>query len=182
MSPAEQLHRMLGRMGRGQVLENYILPGLRSVLLATHHDGGKTRVFEMEREQEAYVTAHDHRYSFSCCVLSGRVVNRLYSVREALHKDMASHALLPYSQASHSLDGERARWVVADYSDQAYVEGDWYGMKADQFHSITFSKGARVLFLEGREEKKESWCLLPYSAGRICSTFAWHDWMMKETT
>jgi len=68
---ARDIVRLLDTFGRGRVLEDYIVPGLRSTLLGTTAAGGVIRLFEQEREPELFITPHDHRYSFDCYVLKG---------------------------------------------------------------------------------------------------------------
>ena len=178
MSDAD-LVKLVAALGAGEVRENYIVPGLRSTLLAHPAAGGIVRLFEMTREQEYDVTAHDHRYNFQCCVLAGSVENRRYRTQSTA-QGYATHAALPYDAKEHALDDSRPRWLYASHVDEVHGEGDWYGMSADEFHSIRFSKGAKVLLIEGPQEKDESWCLLPYANGRICNTFIWRDWMMAR--
>lgn len=171
------LVRLVTAIGGGRVLDNYVIPGLRSTLLSTTEAGGKMRLFEMTREQEYDITPHDHRYSFQCCVLAGSVRNRRYAVQSTL-KEYAGYAALPYDHARHALNEDRPRWLYAHSKEETFGEGDWYSMRCGEFHSIRFAKGTRVLLIEEPEEAEESWCLLPLVGGTICNTFIWRDWMM----
>lgn len=172
------LTRLVDALGKGAKLENYIVPGLQSTLLASSLNGGKVRVFDMTREQEYDITPHDHRYDFQCCVLAGSVTNRRYTVIERGNKEYATHAIMQYDYAKHELDEAQAEWAEARFEDETFGVGAWYSMKATEFHAIRFSRGAKVLFIEGAEVKAWSSCLLPYVNGRICNTFIWRDWMM----
>lgn len=174
------LMRMVDAIGMGKRLENYILPGMVSTMLATPARGGIVRLFEMTREQEYEVTPHDHRYNFQCCVLAGTVENRRYRTQSTEYDQYAGYVSLPYDPATHSLDESCPTYMHGQFTDEHFSEGDWYAMSKDEFHSIRFSKGAKVLFIEGPEQKKQSSCLVPYINGRICNTFIWRDWMMAE--
>lgn len=179
METDADLIRLVAALGKGEVRENYIVPGLRSTLLGRPAAGGCIRLFEMTREQEYEVTAHDHRYNFQCCVLEGSVEHRRYRVQSTI-KDYAGYVALPYNPVTHALDEERPRWLHGQIIDEVYGDGDWYSCSHEEFHTIRFGKGTKVLFIEGPEEKAESWCLLPYIDGRICNTFIWRDWMMAN--
>ena len=179
LETSADLVRLVEALGAGKRLKNYIIPGLFSTLLATPAVGGCVRLFEMTREQEYDITPHDHRYSFQCCVLSGTVDNRRYRTQATEYREMAGYVSLPYNPVTHALDEERPTWMHGQFTDEQFSEGDWYSMSKDEYHSIRFSKGAKVLFIEGPNEKEESACLLPYVNGRICNTFIWRDWMME---
>jgi hypothetical protein len=71
MTSQEDFLKLLSLFGRGKTLHNYIVPGLNSTMLAMSAGGGVVRLFEMTREQEAYIVPHDHRYNFTCYVLAG---------------------------------------------------------------------------------------------------------------
>lgn len=179
MKPAD-IEKLVESLGAGgKVLENYILPGMISTELARPAIGGLIRLFHMTREQEYEITPHDHRFGFKCAVLDGCVTNRVYKV-DTCHKDHATHVTVPYDPSTHSLNEALAKHARANFHEATYNSGDWYQMEHEQFHAIRFSRGARVLFIEGPEEKSEGSCLLPYINGRICNTFLWRDWMMTE--
>lgn len=166
--------------GPVSTLENYVIPGLRSVAyLKTDDNGAMLRSFEMTAHQEYYITPHNHRYNFECFVLDGEVENTIFNPIEAT-RATADHVIVPYDEAKHDIDLEKTEFVRAISSSRKHPEGDWYSMRHDQFHTITFAKGTRVLFLQGASVVKVSHCMLPYNAGRICNTFIWRDWMMTE--
>lgn len=165
--------------GSTEVLENYVIPGLRSEALIEEPDSGAMmRLFEMTRDQEYFITPHDHRYNFRCMVLEGKVVNTVYRLVAA--QGDYTHAMLPYEPVLRTLDHSRATFVRTESERRTYVTSDWYVMHHDEFHSITFDKGTRVLFLQEKDQKAQSSCLLPYVDGKILDTFIWRDWMMTE--
>jgi len=178
MSGEDDVLRIVRALGAGSALENYIIPGVRSTLLAKSLDGGVVRVFDMSRDQEYDITPHDHRYDFECFVISGSVTNRRYWSASA-RKDDATHARLQYDYQAKALNEASANWFRAGYREEVFGIGEWYSMKSYEFHSIRFAKGSKILFIESPEIKKESYCLLPYHYGRICNTFIWRDWMME---
>lgn len=63
-------------------------------------------------------------------------------------------------------------------SDQ-YGEGKSYGMKAQEIHSIQFSKDALVLMKEGFPCTEVSSYLLPVVDEVVLPTFKTEDWMFK---
>lgn len=163
----------------GDTLENYIVPGLRSTLIA-NSDAGKIRRFQMTREHETQIVPHNHRYAFGCLVLRGHVVNHLYLVGEGATAADATHALAAYNPKDHSVDVDEATLVRCVRGSTLYRAGDFYTMGPSEFHSIEFSPDADVLFLEGRTSVSHSCCLLLAVDGRICNTFLWRDWMMAK--
>jgi hypothetical protein len=174
MNDYQSMRRFVGALGRGEVRENYIIPGLTSTLLASPIAGGIVRLFEMSRHQEVEIVPHDHRYDFQCYVLEGEVRNRLY----CLHDSAAfTHAVFLHDPGTHDVSGPLGL-VEASFNESTYLQGDWYDMKASQFHSIWFGKGAKVLLIEGPKKNELSRCLMPYVNGRVCDTFYWRDWMM----
>lgn len=175
---AADVSRFVNALGTGRVLENYVVPGLRSTELGTAVGGGMVRMFEMQRDPEGEITPHDHRYGFQCYVLEGRVVNRLYHVSPAPFPAAARWARLGYDRGTRKLFGE-PELVAGSTSRHVYNAGEWYQMSAFDFHSITFDQGTRVLFIEGPVQNENVSVLLPYHAGRVCDTYVWRDWMME---
>lgn len=176
----DQVLKFMRAQGPGRVLNNYVIPGLRSEAYVEELDtGAMIRTFEMLRDQEYFVTPHDHRYDFQCMVLEGKVVNTVYKLFECSELS-ATHAILPYDPALRVLDHEKAKLVRAESERRTYVNTDWYIMGHEEFHSIQFDKGTRILFLQEADKKTQSNCLLPYVDGKILDTFIWRDWMMTE--
>jgi hypothetical protein len=175
-----KLLTMVDLLGTGKVINNYIIPGLRSTLLVDRTtSGGRVRRFDMLREQEYFIVPHDHRYNFDCFVLDGGVTHYTYDLEKA-QKENATHVIVPYDHADHAIDTEQPTWVKAYMCTESFRAGDRYSLSHADFHSVRFSSGASVLFIEGAQQKPGSSCLLPYSDGRICNTFLWDDWMMTE--
>jgi len=52
-------------------------------------------------------------------------------------------------------------------------------MKHDEIHSITFSKGAKVLFFEGPQVSDKSVIIEPIINGQTVSTYDVAPWMFK---
>lgn len=175
------MYQLVEKIGRGNVLENYVIPGLRSTLLGKTEKGGVIRIFDMLRDQEAGITPHNHRYAFDCFVLSGEVKQRLYRVEPADEPKFAHYAKLRYDREQRKLVGE-PELLVGWTEERTYRQGEWYGMTTRQYHSISFAEGSSVLFIEGPIEREDVYCIVPYSAGRVCDTLEWRDWMMGEAT
>lgn len=161
------------------VLLNYIVPGLKSTLLATLPAGGVLRVFEMTREQESEIVPHNHRYDFQCYVLEGFVQHTVYHISDDEPKHRATHAIVPYSRLTHELDRDVATHVRARAETKMYEAGSTYGLNSAEFHRVRFSYGAKVLFHEGNSLTETSSVLVPYCNGEICDSYVWRDWMMK---
>jgi len=159
-------------------LQNYIVPGLSSFLL----ENGKVRLFKSTREFQEGITPHSHRFPFSCYVLSGSVVNRLWIESAESSGDFFEETYFIYEG-----DGGPGKFRLEKhgrsfyrYRDQRYEAGDWYSMTDDQIHSIKFSRGAMVLFFEGPSESDRSLMIEPVVDGEKIPTFEVADWMFKS--
>lgn len=162
------------------LIRDYIVPGLESRLLRSVTSSHKWRIFTMRRDQDYQVNIHDHRYGFSAVVLSGHVVNTVWDIAERNVNDShATHAAVYYDHKERCV-GQPYSLITTRPREQAYGAGEWYAMGHDEFHSIRFSRGARVLVIEGPEVKPNNTILLPYSNGRVCDTFMWRPWMMDR--
>jgi hypothetical protein len=159
-------------------LHNYAgVPGLTSWMIGTGAKGN-VRLMECSREHHEAIIPHSHRFSFVCQVLAGTVMNVLwepndegdeYAVTEMLYDGAPGS----YTRASVERGLYRARKDV-------YTEGDTYSMEADQVHSIFFSRGAKVLFLEGEQTTTCSVILEPVVNGVIVPTFDVKEWMFLK--
>lgn len=180
MKDISAVERLLRALPRGKTLHNYIVPGLSSTALASFELGGMLRLFEMTRDQEYYVTPHNHRFNFLCLVLEGQVMNTTFSVREA-HETNADHVTLIYDKNKRGVryNMDEMQYCIASQHSEVHSKGDWYAMDHREYHSINFARHTKVLFIEQEPETEESRVLLPYVNGRICSTFLWADWMMS---
>ena len=170
------------------VVHNYIAPGLDSYLL--NKNDCKVRLFEMTKNQEFYISPHNHRFDFACCVLRGSVIHHLYREGLGIVKELAelgnsvnAYAVYEYvspgfdkaTEYKHKLLG----YEIYERETQHYSAGDWYGLRSHQFHSIEFTQGSRVLFLEGANQKATSEFLEPIVNGKIIPYFSVPDWMYK---
>lgn len=159
-------------------LANYIIPGLTSSLIGG--DGyGTVRLFECSRNHEETIVPHSHRFDFRCLVLAGRVVNTVW--KEGPDGDPFMQTILSYDGAPgqyRSEDSEVAHFIP---ERTTYVEGDWYGMPWDEIHSIKFSKGAVVLFLEGPLKSNSTIILQPFVDGEVVPTMKVEPWMFRTT-
>lgn len=155
-------------------LRNYIVPGLTSSLLGGE-DKGVVRMFEMSREQLSDITPHSHRFDFECLVLEGTVINRVWAPNDK--GDVYQRSQLKYKGEPGKYDLERADYDRYAYTAKVYGKGDWYGMHAEQMHSITFSVGAKVLFFEGPPVVASTYILEPFVDGVIVPTFEVKPWM-----
>ena len=166
-----------GMTAPSEVMRNYIVPGLSSTMLSRGEDGSKVRMFEMSREQELFVAPHSHRYNFACNVLTGIVENTVLRESDDDKGDLFQEVRQTYLDSpgkyESSVESIPVRYVRDKY---VYRKGDWYGMSHGEIHSIWFSKGARVLFLEGPDLKDSSVVLQPYS-DRPCDISFTADWM-----
>ena len=157
---------------------NCIVEGLNSSLIGGGGHGG-VRLFEQSRNQIKQITPHNHRFDFTCLVLSGHVVNHLW--RESKNGDEYQSSSLTYLGRPGSYTKEAG--VVSSFSkfSKKYVEGDWYSMKAHELHSIEFSKGAKVLFFEGKEVTKTTQVIEPYVNKQLIPTLLTEDWMFLSS-
>ncbi len=64
------------------------------------------------------------------------------------------------------------------YSDITFLAGECYSMKAEEIHSIQFSRGAKVLFFEGCA-RTGSVFIEPVVGGHVIETFKVESWMFK---
>ena len=168
---------LIKSMTRSRV-RDYVIPGLTSSLIGGE-DKGMVRLFSQEREHEEPITPHSHRFDFNCLVLSGSVRNRIWTVDA--HGDQYQETVLEhhgtFGDQSRRADVAVNRWV---YVEKAYVAGEVYAMRAEQIHSIYFSRGAEVLFFEGPSHSNTSVMLEPVSDGRVIPTFRVDPWMFRR--
>jgi hypothetical protein len=146
-------------------------------------------MFHMTRDQQFYISPHSHRFNFASVVICGWARQHLYQSVSPQYVD------IPYSSADDRLYAvreyvpDRANPTnygikTASYgyflrSTTVYEAGQWYSMKYDEFHSIEFSKGARVLFIEGPKIKDTSYFLEPVVNGKVVPLFDVPTWMYK---
>lgn len=160
-------------------ISNYILPGLDSLLV-----GASTRIFRNTRRSSGFITPHSHRFDFQCLVLRGAVLNTLYEAQGPGTKgDMYERAEIRYAGSPGEYDrvdpGDRVyeRYIG---TDKSYEAGDWYGMRAEQIHSIRFSSDAVVLLIEGASTQETSFYLEPVVNGQTINTARVEPWMFVK--
>ncbi len=152
------------------------IPGVTSWLIGGPSERGLVRLMECSREHQEPIIPHSHR--FHCKVLSGRVRNLIWS--EGVGGDMFRATTMRY-------DGEPGAYtkIAADVGRWSritteYRAGDEYSMTTDQVHSIFFSKGAAVLFLEGPPTRACNLILEPFVDGEAVPTFKVEPWAFKR--
>ena len=171
MRPADVLSQMLNRER-----PNYISPGLVSHLVGDEGNKfGRVRMFHNTREQEFFITPHTHRFDFTCVVLEGSVINRTYALAP---RHVGDRYLRSYYFVK---DGTTSGCELENYimTDIHYPQGSWYTMEYKEFHSIQFSKNAKVIFFEGKPRSDTSFILQPWVNGKVIPTFSVEEWMYK---
>lgn len=159
-------------------LGNYILPGLTSYLIGGGPSHGCVRLFQCSREHQENITPHSHRFDFRALVLKGRVLNIIWSKDPAGDEYQSSALIYDGGPGKYKMHpGEVARWRC---DATTYVEGEWYGMKAEDIHSIEFSREALVLFFEGPNISAVSLILEPHVNGQTIPTFETKPWMFTK--
>lgn len=190
----QQVSEVVDSMKNG-VIRNYIVPGLDSFLLS--RNDCKVRLFEMTREQEMFITPHSHRFDFACCVLKGSVTHYVYEQAgdsESIYPEIPLplngfmiHQINEYV-ASEKVPGPGSntgfKIIPLGYGHFTrkktfYPSGSWYTLTIEKFHSIEFTMGAQVLFLEGAEQGSTSYFLEPVVNGKVISLFSIPEWMYQ---
>lgn len=162
---------IIGQM-KSDTLHNYVVAGLDSSLL----NNGLVRYFECGREHQDQITPHSHRFDFACLVLAGEVENHIWSKTHSKGDDFMKSELEYFGVVgSHT----KKEIEVGRYSRKThkYSAGDIYGMTANEIHSITFSRGAKVLFFQGREKSNTSVIIEPYVNNQVINTYERKDYM-----
>lgn len=157
-------------------VSNYVIAGLDSYLLGN----GKVRVFKNSRDHQDQITPHSHRYDFTCLVLTGSVQNHIWE--KSASGDEFTISKLRYKGAIGEHEKVKVETERFIKTTRLYKEGQTYSMTHEEIHSITFSKGAIVLFFEGPENtESESVILEPLINGQTISTYEKKSFMfLKE--
>ncbi len=134
-------------------------------------------MFEMTRPQEFFISPHSHRFDFACLVLLGEVLNTLYVPNQRGYEHEVSTYTVDGYKEHGLVDRHLKRFVQVP---TRYTMGQWYGMGSNEFHTIAFGHGAKVLFFEGPNCREESEALQPVVNGKVISTFSVEDWMYHE--
>ena len=158
---------------------NYVIAGLDSYLVGGEGHGN-VRLFENSRDHQDSITPHSHRFDFVCLVLEGEVYNELWTLSNHVKGDY-----FQLSELSYKGDiGQHSRSIREEgfyYRDTfKYVKGQVYSMRADQIHSIRFSKDAKVLFFEGPNISDKSVILEPIVNGEVIPTYQVKPYMFKR--
>ncbi len=161
-------------------LMNYAVPGLTSSLIGAPSKEGAVRMFQSDRDQIEVITPHSHRFDFTCIVLSGRVRNLIWKQVSEGNGDEYQQSHLVYRDKPGSYKKTPGSVDFWSYGERTYTAGDSYSMKADQVHSIYFSRGAQVLFFEGPAVSDTSIVLEPHVNGETIQTLEVKPWMFKK--
>lgn len=161
-------------------VRNYAIPGLTSWLIGAPTEHGCVRLFECSREHHEPITLHSHRFDFECHVLAGHVRNVLWTPFAEGKGDRFMETCLIYRGGIGHYDTEKNGIDTYQGSSYLYKAGSNYSMKADEIHSIYFSRGAKVLFFEGPTITDSSIILEPYVDGEVIPTFKVEPWMFKR--
>ena len=164
-------------------LRNYAgIPGLTSWLIGNPSEKGTVRMFECEREHFEHIIPHSHRYNFMCFVLTGQVENTIWSQCDIPEQggDMYRSTEIEFTGEGKYVPvgfGEPCRWMHRTFR---YKAGETYSMEAQEVHSIRFSRGTKVLFLEGPKVSEESLYIEPYVNGETVPVFKVEPWMFLK--
>lgn len=166
---------------KDSTIGNYVVPGLESVLLGKSNDF-TVRMFHMTEHQVMHITPHSHRFNLLSYVLKGEVEHHVYytAVSDATTK------LKDFRFAVMEQKGQLGNYDTELYTnglfrryESKYEAGSSYFLKAEEYHSVIFSKGAKVLIIEG-PEVATSKVLVPLVKNTVCSTLFTADWMFKK--
>ncbi len=160
------LANMLQEMKQGKV-SNYVIAGLDSHLISK----GNVRMFENSRNHQDQITPHSHRFNFACLVIEGSVINREWFETSEDEGDFFESTTLSYCGKIGSHSKSREGRAFYGFFDTKYKAGECYAMSAQQIHSIQFSKGAKVLFLEGPQVFDTSIIIEPVVNGIVIPTY-----------
>ena len=165
---------------RQRPLRNYIVPGLTSWMIMDNGDDGKVRMFMCSRDQQEFITPHSHRFDFTACVLRGSVENTLWVETDDPKSDRYFVTRTQYLGEPGKYK-EIAVGVAGFITDTlTHNEGEWYGMKHSDIHSIKFKKDTVVLFIEGRSLATYSNVLEPFVNDERIPTMKTEPWMFKR--
>jgi hypothetical protein len=184
MNPPDDFTQLVLSMKYNPV-RDYVIPGLTSSLIGAGKGKGQVRLFSQARMHEEPITPHSHRFDFTCLVLKGHVTQCLWGeVCSVLHPNADPYRIkkLVHRGKFGEYDQEDGETLLFERSARNYGVNEWYSMKAEEIHSIFFSKGAEVLFFEGPNRLDHSYVLEPISDGRVIPTFRVDPWMFREET
>jgi len=155
---------------------NYVIAGLDSYML----EAGNVRMFENSRNHQDQITPHSHRFDFVCLVLSGYVINKIWTHTNDELGDVFEESVIKYSGKIGEHSKQKCGRNYYNFECNKYVEGQCYSMTSEQIHSIQFSKGAKVLFFEGPSLSEESIIIEPVVDDLVINTYESRDYMFKK--
>lgn len=164
-------------------VHNYVIPGLTSWLIGAppSKEHGCVRLFTMEREHEEPIIPHSHRFDFTCFVLRGSVNNHVWiEVPHAQDSDIYQISEVSYEGEFGKHERRKLRVGSFKRIKHTYIQENTYSMQAEEFHSIYFSKGTMVLFLEGPSRLETSQVLEPVVGGEVIPLFRTDPWMFRR--
>lgn len=183
-----ELSKLLREMGHSKV-DNYIVPDVSSQLIGSDSgERGRVRIFDSSRDQDMFVTPHNHRFDLWCYVVQGEVENILYKTHYANLQKIQSSRADTYDVVQQRYNGEigeyeeirRNKDRYAKFSTK-YTEGSQYFMRYDEIHSIKFGRGAMLLIIEGKPKRDSNQVLLPVDyQGNTINTLSNEDWMFRR--
>lgn len=158
-------------------IQNYAIAGLTSSLMGGG-EFGKVRLFEQTIDQQNLITPHSHRFDLLSIVLSGTVENTIYehSGNDGSSEEMM-RTIINYDGVHGVYKKEPGKKSFFSAKTKTYDTGRSYFMFANNIHSIVFSKGAKVLILEGPTKKNSSVILEPIVDGQVIPLFKTESWM-----
>ena len=165
---------------RHSPLRNYIVPGLTSWLIMDNGIHGKIRMFDCGQYQHEFITPHSHRFDFSACVVEGGVENMTWFQSD--REDSETYQMTRTTYLNEPGKYQSELWMQQNFITDVieYAEGEWYGMKFNEIHSIKFHKGSKVLFFEGPAKVDCSYILEPVVDGEHLKTMRTEPWMFKR--
>ena len=176
-NPLNGIRRMMDAMSNSRV-RNYVIPGLTSELVGGP-EHGQVRLFTSCRETREFVTPHSHRFNFSCLILRGWVENSLFV--QGSGDEYALGTVRPVHGGMGEYDTRRNGETLRFQAERTtYGEGECYSMRANEIHSIRFSRDAEVLFFEGPTVEEYSMFLEPVCDGKRVHTFEVRPWMFQR--
>lgn len=161
---------------------NYVVPGLTSYMIGAPSEHGCVRMFHSEREHQECLTPHSHRFDLQSWVIQGSVTNIIWTPTgdEDTGADLFQTTVLEYEGSIGSYKktkGGVGKWRAAP---KRYLEGECYQMKAEEVHSIRFSRGAILVIFEGAQVSNSSMIIEPYVDDLLVPTFKVEDWMFRK--
>jgi hypothetical protein len=168
---------MLAAMKHSPVRNYGGIPGLTSWLIGAPSEHGLVRLMECSRDHQEPIIPHSHRFDFHCIVLTGRVRNIKW-VRSPNGGDYQESTLAYGGKPGVyvGMSSAHDKWATVMHTHSAGCE---YSMRADEVHSIFFSRDTSVLFFEGPKVSNTSIILEPVVDGVTVPTFVVPEWAFK---